>query len=112
MSAPRHTLDQLVVLEAIVEHGSFAAAGRALHRVPSAITYTVKGLEEAVGVEVFDRSGHRAVLTAAGQQVLAAGRRVLAEARSLDASARSLRDGWEPELRVVIGGRSPFMFFE
>ncbi len=107
MSAPRHTLDQLLVLEAIVEHGSFAAAARALHRVPSAITYTVKGLEDAVGVPVFDRSGHRAVLTAAGQQVLAAGRRVLAEARSLDASARSLRDGWEPELRVVLDGLYP-----
>ena len=107
MSAPRHTLDQLLVLEAIIEHGSFAAAARALHRVPSAVTYTVKGLEDAVGVPVFDRSGHRAVLTAAGQQVLAAGRRVLAEARSLDASARSLRDGWEPELRVVLDGLYP-----
>ncbi len=107
MSVPQHTLDQLAVLEAIVEHGSFAAAARALHRVPSAITYTVRGLEDAVGVPVFDRSGHRAVLTAAGQQVLAAGRRVLAEARSLDASARSLRDGWEPELRVVLDGLFP-----
>ena len=106
-SAPRHTLDQLVVLEAIVRCGSFAGAARALHRVPSAISYTIKALEDALGVPVFDRSGHRAALTDAGRRVREASAEVLRHARALDGLARSLEAGWEPELQVVVDGLYP-----
>ena len=107
MQVPRHTLDQLLVLEAIVETGSFAAAARSVHRVPSAISYTVRALEEGLGITVFDRSGHRAVLTDAGRRVHEAGAEVLRQARALDGLARSLEDGWEPELQVVLDGLYP-----
>lgn len=105
--APRFTLDQLVVLEAIARTGSFAAAARELYRVPSAVSYTVQGLEEALGVPLFDRSGHRAVLTAGGRQLLGEARELLDRARKLDQLATSLGDGWEPELRVVVDGAVP-----
>ncbi len=105
--APRHTLDQLVVLQAIAETGSFAGAARALHRVPSAVSYTVAGLEEALNVEVFDRSGHKAVLTEAGRRLLEASAEVLQSARRLDALGASFREGWEPGLQVVVDGALP-----
>jgi len=105
--APRHTLDQLLVLEAIATHGSFAAAARSLHRVPSAVTYAIQSLEGAVGVALFDRSGHRAVLTDAGRRVLEEGAGVLQAARRLDATAQSLHAGWEPQLHVVVDGALP-----
>ncbi len=41
----RLSLDALLVLDAIERKGSFAAAAHELHRVPSAITYTVQKLE-------------------------------------------------------------------
>lgn len=104
---PTHTLDQLVVLEAIAEAGSFAAAARRLHRVPSAISYVVAGLEDAVGVPLFDRSGHRAHLTDAGRRVLEAGADVLRAARRLDALGQTLADGWEPAVQVVVDGALP-----
>ena len=50
------TLEALRVLEAIHQLGSFAAAAEALFKVPSALTYTVKKLEEDLGVALFDRS--------------------------------------------------------
>lgn len=106
-NAPRYTLDQLVVLEAIARTGSFAAAGRELHRVPSAVSYTISALEEALGVPIFDRSGHRAVLTAPGRQLLAEARALLGRARAFDDLARTLEDGWEPELQVVVDGAYP-----
>lgn len=102
--APRFTLDQLLVLDTIARTGSFAGAARVLHRVPSAIGYTVQGLEEALGVPIFDRSGHRAALTAAGRQLLGDARELLDRARKLEMLATSLGDGWEPELRVVVDG--------
>lgn len=106
-SAPRYTLDQLLVLEAIARMGSFAAAGRELHRVPSAVSYTIGALEEALGMPLFDRTGHRAVLTAPGRQLLAEARDLLGRARALDDLARTLEDGWEPELQVVVDGAFP-----
>ncbi|MGZ5048931.1 MAG: LysR family transcriptional regulator, partial [Usitatibacter sp.] len=71
------TLESLQVLDAIDRRGSFAGAAEDLHRVPSAITYSVRQLEDGLGIELFDRSGHRAVLTDAGRELLAEGRRLL-----------------------------------
>ena len=102
-----HTLDQLVVLEAIHRAGTFAAAARELHRVPSAVSYAVKGLESALGVTLFDRRGHRAVLTPEGRRILEAGQRVLEQAGALEALAGALRGGWEPELQIVVDGILP-----
>ena len=53
----RLSLEFLQVLDAIDRKGSFAAAAEDLHRVPSAITYSVRQLEESLGIEVFDRRG-------------------------------------------------------
>ena len=69
------SLEALQVLDAIDRKGSFATAADDLHRVPSAVTYSVRQLESALGIEVFDRSGHRAVLTEAGLELLKEGRR-------------------------------------
>ena len=71
------SLDSLEVLDAIDRKGSFAAAAESLFRVPSAITYTVRKLEEDLGVALFNRSGHRAELTEAGIELLREGRLLL-----------------------------------
>src|SRR5258706_6976771 len=77
------SLEALQVLDAIDRKGSFAAAADDLHRVPSAITYSVRQLEEGLGVGLFDRTGHRAVLTDAGRELLTEGRRLLQAAADL-----------------------------
>ena len=95
-------LEALEVLDAIDRHGSFAAAAASLYRVPSAISYTVNQLETELGIHVFDRSGHRAVLTPAGRLLLDEGRRILLATRELAAAARRQADHWEPELKIAI----------
>ena len=75
----RISLDALLVLDSISRNGSFAAAGEELHRVPSAITYTIQKLEQDLEVKLFDRSGHRARLTDAGEALLREGRHLLRE---------------------------------
>lgn len=106
-AAPRFTLEQLSILDAIVRTGSFAGAARELHKVPSAISYSVQALEDAIGVALFDRSGHRAELTPAGRQLLIEARELLSRAQQLDRAASQLGQGWEPELRVVVDGAFP-----
>jgi DNA-binding transcriptional LysR family regulator len=101
------TLDQLRALDAIERTGSFAGAAAELHRVPSAVSYLIKELEKTLGVDAFDRSGRKAILTPSGRKILAASRDVLAQARALERAVAELKDGWEPELHVVADGALP-----
>ena len=45
----------LEVVDAVARNGSFSAAAQELHRVPSAVSYTVRQLEEWLAVPLFDR---------------------------------------------------------
>ena len=65
------------MMDAIARTGSFAAAARELGKVPSALTYNVRQLEDALDVLLFDRSSRQAQLTAAGEELLDEGRRLL-----------------------------------
>ena len=96
------TLDALQTLDAIERRHSFAAAAEELHRVPSAVSYTINKLEDDLGVALFDRSRRKAELTAIGRLVLTEGRKILKAAEQLTALARQAADGWEVELRICI----------
>jgi len=96
------TLDQLRVLVAIRDAGSFSAAGRALGRVQSAISQTVKSVEDAHGVELFDRRKHKPALTAVGEVLVEQARSVLASAERFAAIAAGTRTGLEPALSLAI----------
>ena len=96
------SLDQLRVLVAIADTGSFSAAGRSLGRVQSAISQAVATLEATQGVALFDRSGHRPRLTGVGRVLLDQARLVLAGAARFEAVAAGTRQGLEPELALAI----------
>lgn len=98
----RLSLDALSTLDAIARRGSFAAAASELHRVPSALTYTMGKLEDELGVTLFDRSGRKAVLTAAGRELLEEGRHLLTLAGELECRVQQVARGWEVELRIVV----------
>ncbi len=98
----RLNLDNLLVIDAIERYGSFAAAAEALHRVPSALTYNVQKLEQDLSVQLFDRSGHRAVLTPAGVELLREGRHLLHAATELENRVKRVAAGVETELRIAV----------
>jgi DNA-binding transcriptional LysR family regulator len=102
MSFASISLDQLTVFVAVVEHGSFSAAGRAVGRVQSAVSHAVASLEDELGVIVFDRSGRLPKLTDAGRRLLGEARLVLSQVRSLQQQADELRGGVEPEVALVL----------
>ncbi len=96
------SLDQLRVLVAIADTGSFSAAGRDLRRVQSAISQSVATLEAIQGVALFDRSGHKPQLTAVGRVLVDQARMVLASAARFESVAAGTRNGLEPELALAI----------
>src|SRR5574343_981302 len=96
------TPDALVMMDTIARTGSFAAAARELGKVPSALTYSVRQLEEALDVLLFDRSSRQAVLTAAGQELMEEGRRLLQEMDAVANRVRRVATGWESELTLAV----------
>ncbi len=95
-------LDALQVLDAIARRGSFAAAAAERDRAPSAVSYSIQKLEEDVGALLFDRSGRKARLTAAGELLLHGGRQLLQQAANLGQQARALETGWESRITVAM----------
>ncbi len=105
MTTPRRnalTPEALQMMDTIARSGSFAAAARELGRVPSALTYSVRQLEDALDVLLFDRSARQARLTAAGQELLQEGRRLLVEMDAVANRVRRVSTGWESALTVAV----------
>lgn len=96
------SIEALEVIDAIARKGSFAAAAESLYRVPSALTYTVKKLEDDLGLLIFDRSGHRAFLTAAGKELLKEGRQLLDATQALESRVKRIATGIETDISIAI----------
>ena len=96
------TPEALAMMEAIARSGSFAGAARDLGKVPSALTYSVRQLEDALDVLLFDRRSRQAEMTAAGRELLAEGRRLLAETDAVANRVRRVATGWETRFTVVV----------
>lgn len=86
----------------IAQTGSFAAAARALGKVPSAVTYSIRQLEDQLDVLLFDRRSRQARLTEAGAELVREGERLLAELDSVAQRIKRVATGWEAELNVAV----------
>lgn len=98
----RLTLDQLRMLVAVADAGSFSAAGRSLRRAQSAISQAMQALEDALGITLFDRDAKTPVLTDAGRVILSDARDLLRDADSLKGRAASIAGGVEAELSLAV----------
>ncbi|WP_313621925.1 LysR family transcriptional regulator [Achromobacter sp.] len=96
------TLDQLRVFAAVADTGSFRAAARRLSRVQSAVSHAIANMEAQLGVPLFDRSGHRPVMTPQGQALLSNARDILLRVDALRARAQGLGEGVELELSLAV----------
>jgi len=106
MTSPRDVLtpDSLSMLHAIEKAGSFAAAARAMNLVPSALTYRVRHIEDALDVLLFDRSSRQAKLTAAGHELLREGERLLADMDAIANRVKRVATGWESQFTIAVDG--------
>lgn len=96
------TPDALAMLQTIASTGSFAAAARDLGVVPSALTYRVRQIEDALDVLLYDRSSRQARLTEAGAELLREGARLLADIDAVANRVKRVATGWEPQLTIAV----------
>tara|TARA_B100000131_G_scaffold289080_1_gene300854 strand:+ start:141 stop:1100 length:960 start_codon:yes stop_codon:yes gene_type:complete len=64
------TLDQLRILKAIVNEGSFKKAAETLYVTQPAVSLQIQNLEKQLEIAIFDRGGRKAQLTEAGKLLL------------------------------------------
>ncbi|WP_265949653.1 LysR family transcriptional regulator [Dechloromonas sp. A34] len=104
MATPRDVLtpSTLAMLQVIADTGSFAAAARSSNMVPSALTYRVRQLEDALDVLLFDRSSRQARLTEAGAELLREGGCLLAEIDAIANRVKRVATGWEPQFTITV----------
>jgi DNA-binding transcriptional LysR family regulator len=103
----RTSIEQWAVLAAVIDQGGFAQAAAALNRSQSAVSYTVARLQESLDVPLLVIEGRKAVLTAHGRELLKRARPLIADLGRLERLARSLKQGWEPELKLVVDAAFP-----
>jgi len=94
--------DQLIALDAIVSTGTFRGAAERLNKSQSAISHTIRQLEEELELELFSREAYRPSLTPAGKIFYREASRVLRQMQGLRTTASRLRAREEPELTLAV----------
>jgi len=102
------SIDQLLVLLAVVETGGLSAAAKRLGRATSAISYAIDTLEGQLGLSLFDRGTTRKPkLTQQGEVVVSEARAVAQSVEALRARVKGLLDNLEPEVSLVVDSLFP-----
>lgn len=92
----------LEVVDAVARSGSFSAAAQELHRVPSAVSYTVRQLETWLAVPLFERQHREVVLTPAGEHFVREGRSVIKKMLATRRQCQQLANGWRGQLSIAV----------
>jgi DNA-binding transcriptional LysR family regulator len=79
----RFSLKQIETFYCVARNGSFQSAAAQLHTTQPAVSSRIRELEQALGVQLFDRSGRQARLTARGRELVTHAQRLLAVAAAI-----------------------------
>jgi len=92
----------LDVVSSVARHGSFSAAAQELHRVPSAVSYTVRQLEQWLAVPLFVRRHRDVELTPAGKLFIEQTREVMKNMLDTRRLCQQVANGWSGQLKVTV----------
>jgi LysR family hydrogen peroxide-inducible transcriptional activator len=106
----RPTIRQLEYLVAVAETLHFRKAAQNCAVTQPALSAQIQGLEELLGIQLFERNRRRVLLTKAGREAVARARRVLDDCDALAEAARSASEPLAGELRMgVIPTVAPYL---
>lgn len=97
-----YSTDALHAFAQAAHLGSFSAAARRLGKRQSTISMAIAQLEIDLNVQLFDRSGHKPILTPAGQVLLQQVDLLLQAQAQLAQTAQQLGAGLEASLSLVL----------
>ncbi len=102
MGTPKTSLDQWATLAAVIDHGGYAQAASVLHKSQPAVSYAIARLQESLDVPLLAIEGRKAQLTPHGRVLLQRARPLLRDLETLEQLALKLKQGWEPQLKLVV----------
>ncbi|MGZ9568103.1 LysR family transcriptional regulator [Alcaligenes nematophilus] len=90
----------LAVVQQVDKQGSLTAAAAVLHVTQSALSHTMRKLEQQLGTEIWRREGRSLQLTQAGQYLLAVANRVLPQLDLAEERLGQFAQGERGSLRI------------
>ncbi|MUJ23068.1 LysR family transcriptional regulator [Aliivibrio fischeri] len=96
------TLDQWLTLFEIDNAGSIQAAANTLNKSHTTLIYSIKKLEDQLGLSLLKVEGRRAVLTNDGKSLLRRAQSMIEQARALEEISTQLSQGVEAEITIAI----------
>jgi DNA-binding transcriptional LysR family regulator len=96
------TIEQIKAFLAVVEHGSFRKAAKAIFKTQAAVSASIKSLEDEYTIQLFDRTEYRPKLTVAGQAFIDDARLAMSHFDRLDKVGQQLTKGVESQFNIVV----------
>ncbi|MEO7101482.1 MAG: LysR family transcriptional regulator, partial [Luteolibacter sp.] len=93
-------LRQLRAFVAVVEEGSFTLAARRIFVTQSAVSHSLRTLEEQLSCRLLDRTGKRVAVTAEGELLLRRCKRVIFELEQASRDLDGLRRWGQTRIRI------------
>ncbi len=90
----------LEIIRAVEQHGSLTAAAEKLHLTQSALSHTVRKLEEQLGLTIWYREGRRLRPTQAGEYLLTVANRLLPQLDHAEERLKQFAQGERGSLRI------------
>ena len=90
----------LTIIQAVDQHGSLTAAAKSLFLTQSALSHTVRKLEQSLGTAIWLREGRSLRLTPAGQYLLSIANRVLPQLSHAEIKLKQMAEGERGTLRI------------
>lgn len=97
-----YSKQSLQMLDTIARLGSFTAAAEQLHKVPSAISYAVRQVENELGVKIFNRLARKVELTEAGQHFINEARQLLRHMEEVKAQTKRVENGYHKTVKLTL----------
>jgi LysR family transcriptional regulator, low CO2-responsive transcriptional regulator len=91
---------QLRAFVSLAKHGSFTLAAKELFLTQSAVSHSLRALEEDMACRLFDRMGKKILLTLAGEQLLPHAQEILAQMQQARNSLQKLVNWGQSRLRI------------
>lgn len=93
---------ELQVVDAVARQGSFSAAATELHKVPSAVSYTIKQIESKLAVTLFKRQHRSVALTQAGIFFVEQARHLMKQMNELRFQTQRVANGWTRRVSLAL----------
>ncbi|MBU2897573.1 DNA-binding transcriptional activator PunR [Vibrio hepatarius] len=92
----------LELVDTVARLGSFTSAAQVLHKVPSAISYGVRQIEQDLDVVLFRRLPRKVELTVAGEVFVEQARAMLRQMEEVKSQTKRAAHGWQKTLKLTL----------